>query len=207
MRFVLLSPWFVETLRSFVRAWDAWRRAQQASDLIANVSFLLIVGGLLMLSVVVGMILLRSLLPLGTPVAAGERENTGRPMRRTPSLSVAAEVALAPKVASRVTVEAVRRGQQMAERTRATTLDEVLEGASGLGLGEARLTRVMDRRLWIRHYDCPPCRRSETRDEGCGRAVGYYEAALTPLLGATAKAREFLCHRRGDPACEFEVTF
>lgn len=161
----------------------------------ADASLFLLVGGLVMLTVICLLVLVQNILP---DREGAQPTSEQRPaMRRLRSLEGGP---LAQHIAQR---KGRRRPYALAPVDLA--LDRVVE----LRLGEPRLLQALDRASRIRLYGCRGCAFSASPagapSPGCARERAALEEVFGAVFGASARAQESACRRRGDAACEFEV--
>lgn len=174
-------------------------------SLVAAVSLSLLVGGLAMIGVVIVVTVVSNALPMparASAIAAGK----GSPRRvlSMPDVGTAA-ISSVPR-ASAVAMDDLQRGRLQGARLKVKRVDDVLDYVSNEGLADPRILNVRTGMVRLAFVHCSECRDGDQSALGCGYRVGLLEGALGQLHRPVA-VHEVACHRRGDPLCEFEVTF
>lgn len=172
----------------------------------------LILGGLLLMTFVVGSFLLgagagRDARPLATPDANRPRVLThvrSRAPRRSAGLALRA---------ARATLDSPREefenGLVSGKRVRARTIDGVLDRFADADLGEPRIISSGPRQKVVRLYACRTCAGlpGPSARPVCEFERGFLTAAFANLVGTPASVRERACAGAGADHCEFEVTY
>lgn len=164
-------------------------------DAAAEASLFLLVGGIVMLSVIVVLVLIQNIVPDRTPPVMPGARPTLRQLRALDGGPLAQ------------TIAGARRANGRRRYARVAPVDLALDRVVELRLGEPRLLQAHERQSRLRLYACRGC--SFSAAGGPGHACTTERAALEEVFGAVlqrpVRTVETACRRRGDPACEFEV--
>ena len=166
---------------------DPWHALGQAA-------LLLLVGGLSMLSLILVLVFVQNLLPQPKEEPAPPRPD--RELRPLTGGILPSSIRPGPR----------RRGPRRAAAPR-LRVDEALDQAVRLGLGEPRLLRRFGGVAEVRLYACAECggHPSQKGADSCRRTEDRLEQAFRAAYGTPVAAREVECCRRGDAHCQFEV--
>lgn len=170
-------------------AWTSpagWVPLVALRDVVGDAAVYLMVGGLIMLGVVVGIVLARSVFPVRESSTAALEAGRAESMRQTPEL--------AAQAAGR-RVDGVPKPPTFASR------EDGLAWLEDNGFGRPRILRIDAQTARVRVYACSECAEGAS---GCRAQADRLAAALG---AAGSSVGEVACRGDGDAACEFEVAF
>lgn len=171
--------------------------ALELREAAADASLFLLVGGLVMLTLIVVLVLMQNLVPeRAGDTRTGGQQPTPRQLRTFDG---------GPLAHTHRTASEKRGGKR---RLRALApVDQCLDRVVELRLGEPRLLQSQERLSRIRLYACRGCAFAlpSAGGAGCMQERAALEEVFGAVYGSAVRAQESTCRRRGDATCEFEV--